>query len=99
MIRIQQIKCKPGHSRKELEERICKALSIRTEQIASVSIVKESIDARKKPDIRLIYTVDVSVEGISEEKLLRRNKDRNITKSAPVTAFHPRERRHLKEGR
>lgn len=81
MIRIQQIKCKPGHSRKELEERICKALSIRTEQIASVSIVKESIDARKKPDIRLIYTVDVSVEGISEEKLLRRNKDRNITKS------------------
>ena len=51
MIRIQQLKIKPGHSRKQLTEKAARQLKVRPEDIGSVQVWKRSIDARKKPDI------------------------------------------------
>lgn len=62
MIRIQQIKLEPGHSGEMLEKKILSALRIKKEQLEDWRIVKRSIDARKKPDIKISYAVDVKVK-------------------------------------
>ena len=59
MIRISQLKLPAGHSKTELYHKAAKALHIKSEQIASLQIRRQSIDARKKPDIFLIYVVDI----------------------------------------
>ena len=78
MIQIRQLKLMPGHSDRELTEKAARVLRIRPEEIASLRVVRQSIDARKKPEIRLIYTVDVKFVGAREEKVLlscRKNPD------------------------
>ena len=78
MIQIRQLKLMPGHSDRELTEKAARTLRIRPEEIASLRVVRQSIDARKKPEIRLIYTVDVKFVGAREEKVLlscRKNPD------------------------
>ena len=78
MIQIRQLKLMPGHSDRELIEKAARILRIRPEEIASLRVVRQSIDARKKPEIRLIYTVDVKLVGAREEKVLlscRKNPD------------------------
>lgn len=47
MIRIQQMKLKPGHAPEAVEEKAARILRIPAGQIASCSVAKQSIDARK----------------------------------------------------
>lgn len=49
-------------------------LRIPAEEIRSLKVIRQSIDARKKPEIFYSYTLDVEVAG--EEKLLRKMKGR-----------------------
>lgn len=79
MIRIQQLKLKPGHSRQDLVKKAARQLSLKPNQIADCRIVRQSIDARKKPELRFSYVVDVRVEGVDEKRLLARCRDRNIS--------------------
>ena len=81
MIRIQQLKIKPGHSRKQLTEKAARQLKVRPEDIGTVQVWKRSIDARKKPDIWYSYVVDVSLVNGNEEKVIARCKDKNIVKA------------------
>ena len=81
MIRINQLKMPLDHSRGQLESRAAKVLRIHTEEIESLKIIKQSLDARKKPELHYSYVVDVTVKGAAkkrEEKLVRGLKDRNI---------------------
>lgn len=81
MIRIQQLKLNPGHSRKELLKKAAKSLQVKSEHIKQMNIVKESIDARKKDGIKIIYTVDITIEGMSqpdEENLINKICNNNI---------------------
>ena len=57
MLRISQIKLNPEESVSLLPKKIGQKLRIRNFQPKNWKIVKESIDAREKPRIRLIYTV------------------------------------------
>lgn len=79
MIRIQQLKLMPGHSEADMKRKAAKALKIDLEQVGQITVRKQSIDARKKPDIQLSYVVDVKVKGISEQKCVARCHDRNIS--------------------
>lgn len=65
MLRITQLKLFPGHSREELETKITKYLGIPKEALVNYKIQKQSIDARKKPDIFFSYTIDVRIKGES----------------------------------
>ena len=49
MIRINQLKLPLGHSREQLYEKAAKTLGIHREDMDTFSIVKQSVDARKKP--------------------------------------------------
>lgn len=89
MIRIQQLKCLPGHTEAELKGKAAKLLHIREQQISEFQIVKQSIDARKKPEIRLSYVVDLKVRDLDEEKLIRKCKNKDITTADPVKYRFP----------
>lgn len=78
MIRISQIKIPitgkktdVGEKRK-LTERAARLLRTDPESILSLSIVRRSIDARKKPALFYVYTVDVETKN--ESQLIKRFK-------------------------
>lgn len=73
MIRVSQIKMPDSHSPEELPARAACLLHIKRNEILSWRIVRKSVDARKKPDIYFIYTVDLEVRD--EERILRRNTE------------------------
>lgn len=68
MIRINQMKMPSEHKQEDLIKKAAKILRISPQQIDALQIIKKSVDARKKPDIYLVYTVDVTVAD--EEKVL-----------------------------
>lgn len=61
--RINQIKLKPGQSLEVLEKAVLNAIGRRDVTISNLKIVKESIDARKKPNVKLVYTVDFDCDA------------------------------------
>lgn len=77
MIRMTQVKLPICHTDEELREKAAKLLRIRPEEIVSLSVVKQSVDARKKREITYSYVLDI--EARQEEKLVRRAKNPNIS--------------------
>lgn len=71
MIRVNQIKMQTEHTTEQLRKKVAGILRISAKDIQKLQIVRQSIDARKKPDIFYIYTVDVQV---ANEKSLLKNK-------------------------
>ena len=81
MIRINQLKIKIDVHRKtvDLKPVIAQKLHIRENRISEYTILRRSVDARKKPDIYYNYTVAFSCEG--EEKIVKQfRKDTNLSK-------------------
>ena len=79
MIRISQIKLPIHHDQSLLVEKICQQLKIHPEDIISWKIIRRSVDARKKPDLKFVYTVEVETE--KERKIanrLRKVNDKNL---------------------
>lgn len=70
MIRIRDISLTPGQDSAELVRAAARQLRIRETEIKQLDIRKRSVDARKKQDVRIIYTVDVLVKG-REDKILK----------------------------
>lgn len=56
--RIHQIKLDIHQDHSSFPDAIRKKLKKRNIAIRDISIVRESIDARKKPDVKLVYTLD-----------------------------------------
>ena len=80
MIRITQLKCRPGHKIEELEDLIRRTLRLRAEESFSYEIARQSVDARKKPDLFYVYTVDVHLSDPKHEKsVLAHSKARNAS--------------------
>ena len=72
MIRIREIALPPEHSVAQLSFEAAQALRISVSKIRKLMIVRRSVDARKKPDVKIVYTVDVAVEG-NENKILKQS--------------------------
>ena len=70
MIRIREIALPPEHNISQLSYEAAQALRISASKIRRLTIVRRSVDARKKPDVKIVYTVDVAVDG-SENKILK----------------------------
>ena len=87
MLRISQIKLNINEPVSDLPAHIGKTLRLKDLKIKSWRIVKESTDARKKPDIKFIYTVDFETDN--EQALLSkaaRMKNVNLVQ-APDTSY------------
>jgi uncharacterized FAD-dependent dehydrogenase len=71
MIRLRDLSVTPGAGETALRQQAAKLLGIPARDILELYIRKKSVDARKKRDVRLVYTVDVAVRG-AEGPLLAR---------------------------
>lgn len=56
--RLSEIKLNLGDSKEKILAQVAKIARIKPKDIIDYEIVRESIDARKKPDIKLVYTID-----------------------------------------
>ena len=83
MIRIRDLSLLPEQDENQLFYLASRALKIPASEIQSLQIYKKSIDARKKPDIRVIYTVDVALKS-GERKVLRQCRSSKITPADSV---------------
>ncbi len=70
MIRIREIALPPEHNAHQLPFEAARLLKIQNSKILKLTIVRRSVDARKKPDIKIVYTVDVAVSG-NEKRILK----------------------------
>mgnify|MGYP000461879373 CR=1 FL=1 len=60
VIRVSQLKLKPDESEKKLKNMIIHTLKLPADaQIEWKNILKKPLDARHKPDIYYVYSVDV----------------------------------------
>ncbi len=83
MIRLRELSLALGESTEKLWELAQKALGKAPKEL---KIVRKSIDARKKNDVRIVYTVDVRADN--EDSILAR-------RSSPRLAPAPTERHEL----
>ena len=91
MIRIAQLKLPCGHSRADLEKRIRKALRLGEDRPLSYEIKRHSVDARKKPQLFDIYTVDADLlmNSKAENKLAAKLRSKDISVIVPERYCFP----------
>lgn len=107
MIRINQIKCEPEQvtmpdgSMNEalLVKKAAAALRIPAKEIRSLFIRRRSVDARKKPHIYYIFSVDVVLAGFSEEQVLMKSRGADCQKSPWKEYSFPKEGSQSMQGR
>ena len=85
MIRVREISMTPQHHESQILTEVAKQLKVSVSKIKNMKIVRRSIDARKKPNVKIIYTVDVAVEG-DEEKVLKKSNCKKAV-IAPVLRY------------
>ena len=89
MLRIRDLILPETHDVSELYYHAAQALHVRTSEIAALHIFRRSLDARKKPDLRWVYTVDVTLRS-GEGAVLRRCRSAKITREASYVYRIPR---------
>ena len=87
MIRLRDIPMMPEHNAHQLLFEAAQMLHISNSKIRQLRIVRRSVDARKKPDVRYIYTIDVGVDG-NENKILKQSGCKRAS-IAPVSYYKP----------
>lgn len=102
MIRINQIKVSPEivsdvvRLDEVLRGKIAKSLRLKN-TFFTYKIIKKSVDSRHKPDIFIVYSVDVTiindngtaVDAVYEEKIVKKVHDNNIMLSKSVKYVPP----------
>ena len=87
MIRLRDISLPPEHNAHQLQFEAAQMLRISNSKIRQLRIVRRSVDARKKPQVRIIYTIDVAVDG-NENKVLKLSGCKRAS-IAPVSYYKP----------
>lgn len=75
-IRVSNIVMNIEEDMNTLKNKVCKKLKISIEDIKEFKILKESIDARKKDNIKFNYAVEVICDN--EVKILKRSNDKDV---------------------
>lgn len=90
MLRVNQVKLQVGHSETDMRKRVAETLRIPVREVESIRIVRQSIDARKKPKIFYSYALDVAAKN--EDKVLHRfrGKENLVCKSERVVYRFPK---------
>lgn len=79
MIRLNQVKLPLDHNEDALQQFVLTKLNITEQQLVNIHVFKRGYDARKKNQITLIYTLDISLIDVDEADLLTSfEKDQNV---------------------
>lgn len=92
MLRINQLKLPVGHTQAQLRDRLLQALHMKEKGLRQYTIRKRSLDARRKPDLYYVYTIDF--ETADEERLVKRlrGKVQKVTDKAYTAPAHGSEK-------
>ena len=85
MLRVDQLRLTPEEQESQLPTKAAKVLRIAPEQILSLQILRRAVDAREQ----LLFVYTVAVEVKKEETLLRRCRDRRVSRYAPQVYTPP----------
>lgn len=91
MILLREIKLRPGEADAKLLKKAAGILGCKTEQIRSMRIMRESIDARKKPDIFMVYEVMLELSccsGLPQETAYIRKHHVKSAEAVQFEAYH-----------
>ena len=89
-LQISNIKLSIKHSESDLYAAVSKKLRVNPKDIKDISIRHKSIDARRKPDVFFIYSVEADVrEG---NRILNNKRITDVTKSQPKEYVLPIQR-------
>lgn len=86
MLQISEIKLSVDHTKKDLDQAVMKALRLKGD-IPEYRILKKSLDARKKEELKYTYSVWVSVD--QEENLLKKLRNKRVTLAKEVIYSFP----------
>ncbi len=89
MLRLSELKLPLDHSDADLEAAIIKRLHLRLGQLRGHRLVKRSVDARKKPAIALVYSLDLDLDPAAERYLLQRRKPDPQLRPCPDERYRP----------
>ncbi len=98
MLRINEIKVPLAASAEDIKQQTAKLLGVRPEDFLSFSIVRESLDCRRKDRIQMVYSVDVRLDGLEETLAARFPENRaseheayeyKLPEVRRVSAFRP----------
>ncbi len=89
MIRIRDLTLPAEQGEAGLLYAAAKTLRLPASEIKTLTIFRRSLDARKKPVLRWVYTVDVVLRS-GEAALLRRNHDPKISRAEPYVYRIPK---------
>ena len=77
MLRVNQCKVDISYTENDVRRKVATILRVKTEEIKKIEIRKESLDARKKPQLFYSLSVDVLVEN--EKKILAGCKNKDVS--------------------
>ena len=83
MLRIENLKLSPGGGPSALRNAVLHILRIPEKDLLALHILRRSIDARE--GVRMVYTVEV--EAADEAAVLRRCRDKHVSKAAPRPVY------------
>ena len=95
MIRINELKIPLDGTDDDLTSAAAKAMRCSKRKILSLSIVKKSLDSRKKDNLLFVYSVDITVDG-DENELLNRSGNKKAAIVEPFTYVMPENKRKSK---
>lgn len=76
MIQINQLNLNLEHSAEDIKRKAAKMVGCNVSEFQDFQIVKKSIDARKKPEIYISYSVRLGLKD--EKKILKKKRDSRI---------------------
>ena len=88
MLRINQLKLPIKQDGNALRAEILRVLKLSSDRLIGYEIIRRSLDARRAEDIHYTYSIDVEIRN--EQEYLRRNRNRDITKSTTVEYKAPK---------
>ena len=92
MIRIQNIPLPLDGDLEQLRKKAARILGVRPGALEELTLVRQSIDARKKQDVHYVYTVDVSLRT-GEEQAVERTGKKNVSLVLPKPYLFPEVKR------
>ncbi|MFI3194512.1 MAG: NAD(P)/FAD-dependent oxidoreductase [Methylococcaceae bacterium] len=84
MLRITELKLPLNHEENQIKLAICSLLDIIEEDLIDFSIFRQGVDARKKNDIYLVYTIDVLIKN-EQAIWARLSNNLSISKTPDIT--------------
>ena len=81
MIQITGLRLPLGFTGEDLRNAAAKRLRVPAADLEAVTLVKRSVDARRKEDVHFVCSVQAAVAG--EDRLLARRRDHTLSKAKP----------------